>query len=338
MKKIINWGLIGLGNASLNLANEFKNINNSTLLAVASHNIEKRKFYEKEFKLEKKNIFSNYEDIFKHPNIDIIYIGLPNSMHEIYCFKALQYKKNIIVEKPITKNIEVFRNLKKKFIEKNLLLEEATANKFHPFYAQALKEINKLDCSRIFYIKSNFGNDALGGKKIFGLRLKRINHNKRVFNKKLDGGSILDGGIYPISFLVDVMHLLQNNFINNFTINNCKKKISNDVDIESVINFKLNNIEIELKTSLINSLNNNFEVHTKDEIITFKNIFTIDASSAVIYGKNDHKNITNKNNNSVYFYEIKEISNLIINKNNNISTSLNKLEDKIEILSAWHKY
>ena len=94
MKKIINWGLIGLGNASLNLANEFKNINNSTLLAVASHNIEKRKFYEKNFKLEKKNIFSNYEDIFKHPNIDIIYIGLPNSMHEIYCFKALQYKKH----------------------------------------------------------------------------------------------------------------------------------------------------------------------------------------------------------------------------------------------------
>ena len=53
------------------------------------------------------------ERLFKHPKIDIIYIGLPNSMHETYCFKALEYKKNIIVEKPITKNIENFRNLKK---------------------------------------------------------------------------------------------------------------------------------------------------------------------------------------------------------------------------------
>ena len=32
MNRIIKWGLIGLGNASLNLANEFKNINNSKLM------------------------------------------------------------------------------------------------------------------------------------------------------------------------------------------------------------------------------------------------------------------------------------------------------------------
>ena len=36
MKKIINWGLIGLGNASFNLAKEFGNIDNSNLKAVAS--------------------------------------------------------------------------------------------------------------------------------------------------------------------------------------------------------------------------------------------------------------------------------------------------------------
>ena len=338
MNKFINWGLIGLGNASLNLTKEFEKINNSNLLAVASHNHEKRQFYEKEFKLQKKNIFSNYEDIFKHPDVDIIYIGLPNSMHETFCFKALEYKKNIIVEKPITKNIEIFRNLRKKFLEQNLLLEEATANKFHPFYMQALEEINKLDFSQILKIKSSFGNDALGGKKIFGLRLKRINHKKRIFSRELDGGAILDGGIYPISFLVDIMHIFQNNFTNNFVINNCKKKISKNIDIESMINITLNNIKIEIKTSLINNLKNNFEIHTKDEIITFKNIFTIDASSAIIYEKNKHKNITNKDDNSVYFYEIKKTSNLLINEKDNISNSLNKIEDKIEILSAWHKY
>ena len=55
MKKIINWGFIGLGNASLNLAKEFKNINNSNLLAVASHNDNKRKFYEQKFEIQKEN-------------------------------------------------------------------------------------------------------------------------------------------------------------------------------------------------------------------------------------------------------------------------------------------
>ena len=342
MKKFINWGFVGLGNASLNLAREFKKIDNSNLLAVASNQKEKRIFYKEKFKLENKHVFSNYEDIFKHPNIDIIYVGLPNSLHEECCFKALEYNKNILVEKPITKSIKSFKKLKKSFLEKKLLLEEGTANKFHPFYHKALKEIKDIDFSKIIKIKSSFGNDALGGKKFFGFRLKKINHEKRLFSKKLDGGSILDGGIYPISLLIDILYLFKKNFINNLIINSCKKKKSNDVDIESFMNISLNKIEIQLQTSLINKLKNNFEIHTENETVTFENIFTIDANSAVTYAKNHSKNIFNKNKENVYFYEIKEISNLLINQklyqNNQSINSLDKLEDKVKLLSSWFKY
>ena len=178
MNKFINWGFVGLGNASLNLAKEFEKLGNSNLLTVASHDEKKRILYKEKFKLENKNIFSDYEDVFKHPDVDIVYIGLPNSLHERYCFMALEYNKNILVEKPITKNIKNFKKLKKSFVEKQLLLEEGTANKFHPFYQKALNAIRNIDYSNILKIKSSFGNDALGGKKFFGLRFKKINHNK----------------------------------------------------------------------------------------------------------------------------------------------------------------
>jgi predicted dehydrogenase len=342
MKKFINWGFVGLGNASLNLAKEFEKLDNSNLLAVASHNEKNRILYKNKFKLENNNIFSDYEDVFKHPNVDIVYIGLPNSLHERYCFMALEYNKNILVEKPITKNVKNFKKLKKKFSEKQLLLEEGTAYKFHPFYKQIIKEILNIDYSNILGIKSSFGNDALGGKKIFGLRFKKINHEKRLFNKKLDGGSILDGGVYPVSLLIDILYLYKKNFLNDLIINSCKKKKSNDVDIESSINISLNKIEIELQTSLINNLKNNFEIYTKNEVITFENIFTINENSALTYEKNSHKNIFNKNKENVYFYEVNEISNYLINQdiyqNNYSFNSLNKLEDKIELLSSWFNY
>ena len=96
MKKIINWGFIGLGNASYNLAKEFKNIDNSNLKAVASLQEKKRALFKDKFELEEKNIFSNYDDVISHPDIDIVYIGLPNSMHETYCFKALNFNKNVL--------------------------------------------------------------------------------------------------------------------------------------------------------------------------------------------------------------------------------------------------
>ena len=342
MKKFINWGFVGLGNASLNLAKEFEKLDNSNLLAAASHDKKKRILYKEKFNLENKNIFSDYENVFKHPDIDIVYIGLPNSFHEKYCYMALKYNKNILVEKPITKNIKNFKKIKKNFIDKQLLFEEGTAYKFHPFYYQSMKEISNIDYSNILKIKSSFGNDALGGKKFFGLKLKKINHEKRLFNKNLDGGSILDGGIYPVSLLIDLLYLFKKNFINNFIINSCKKKKSNDVDIESSINISLNKTQIELQTSLISNLKNNFQIYTKNEIITLENIFTINEKSALTYEKNPHKNIYNKNKENIYFYEIYEISNYLINQkifqNNYLVDSLTKQEDKIKLLSWWFNY
>ena len=178
MTKFINWGFIGLGNASLNLAKEFKKISNARLLSVASHTKEKRDFFKRKYHLKDQNIFSNYNDIFKNKDIEIIFIGLPNSFHEEYCLKALDNNKHVLVEKPLTNNIISLKKIKKKFLKKNLLLEEGTAYKFHPFYQKVLKIINRLNYTNILEIKSNFGNDALGGKKLFGFRFKKVNHNK----------------------------------------------------------------------------------------------------------------------------------------------------------------
>ena len=201
MNRIIKWGLIGLGNASFNLANEFKNINNSELIAIASKTKDKLEQFKKKFNISNQNAYSDYDNIFKNNDIDVIFIGLPNSMHEHFCLRALEYNKNVLVEKPITNNFESFLKIKKEFLKKNLLIEEGTANKYHPFYKDVLNVLRNLDHSKIYKIKSSFGNDALGGRKIFGFRLKRINTNKRLFNQSLGGGAILDGGIYPVSLI-----------------------------------------------------------------------------------------------------------------------------------------
>ena len=47
MNRIIKWGLIGLGNASFNLASEFKNTNNSELIAIASKTKDKLEQFKK---------------------------------------------------------------------------------------------------------------------------------------------------------------------------------------------------------------------------------------------------------------------------------------------------
>tara|TARA_B100001059_G_C17818735_1_gene576892 strand:- start:806 stop:1834 length:1029 start_codon:yes stop_codon:yes gene_type:complete len=342
MTKFINWGFIGLGNASLNLAKEFKKISNARLLSVASHTKEKRDFFKRKYHLKDQNIFSNYNDIFKNKDIEIIFIGLPNSFHEEYCLKALDNNKHVLVEKPLTNNIISLKKIKKKFLKKNLLLEEGTAYKFHPFYHKVLKIINRLNYTNILEIKSNFGNDALGGKKLFGFRFKKVNHNKRIFNKSLLGGSILDGGIYPVSLLIDIFSLFNKNLIKNLKITDCKKNISKDIDLSSTLNFKVDSIDVELKSTLIEKLDDDLTIYMNDQIIKLNGIFNISSNSYITYQNEDViQKIKNINNENSYFYEIKTISDILLNHSSFkkiAKNSFNKIENNIKLLSRWYSY
>jgi hypothetical protein len=341
MKKIINWGIIGLGSAANNLAKQFVKIDNSNLLAIASLSKAKRDYYLKTYNLNSKNIYSNYDDIFYNKDIDIIYVALPNSFHEKYCLRALENNKNVLVEKPLTFSKESFSKIKDQFFKKKIYLEEGTANKFHPFYKKIFNSLRNIDFNKINYIKSSFGYDALGGKKIFNLRLKKINYNKRLFNRDLLGGSILDGGIYPVSLLIDILDFFNIN-INEIKLINCKKIIKNNIDLESILELSVSNTKIELKTSLINQLENNLIVNSEKEEIIFKNIFNMDINTSIkINSKNNCSELTNSYLENSYFYEVKNTSELLLNKNTDFNI-LQKLFLKIEknnnLLSKWYKY
>ncbi len=339
MNKIIKWGLVGLGNASFNIAKEFNKIDNSKLIAIASKTNTKLEEFKKKFNISNENSYSDYEKIFQNKDIDIIYIGLPNSMHEKFCLKALEYNKHVLVEKPITIDFESFLRIKNQFNKKDLLLEEGTANKHHPFYKNVINILSKINHSNIYKIKSSFGNDALGGKKIFGFRLKKINTNKRLFNKSLGGGAILDGGIYPISLIVDILNLFSEDYFDDLYISKCYKNISKNIDLNSKIHLKIKKIEIEIETSLIKNLSNNLEIYTKDEFIKIENIFNISSNSSIQIEKDgDTKFITNRDNNNSYYHEIKEISELLIKNINNgedFQKKFYKIEKNFKFLSKW---
>ena len=97
MKKL-NWGIIGLGNIAQRFSEGFFEVKNANLLAVASRNSSKLEIYKNQFKIEKKFIFNNYEDLLKCKDIDIVYIALPNFLHYQWILKCIEFKKKVLVE------------------------------------------------------------------------------------------------------------------------------------------------------------------------------------------------------------------------------------------------
>ena len=185
MKKYINWGIIGLGNAARAFSSGFQNSINSKLLAVASKNDEKRFYFKKKFNLQDKYLYKSYEELISNKEIDIVYIALPHTMHKEWILKSANLKKNVLVEKPATLSINDLKEIIEVVKSNNVFFSEGLAYRYHPFYLQLLSIIKKINPKKIDSIKASFGNDAIGGKKIFGLRLKKPSRNKRLFNPEL---------------------------------------------------------------------------------------------------------------------------------------------------------
>ena len=78
MRRILNWGIIGLGNIAYQFAKSFYNINNSKLIAVASHSRSKLDAFQDKFKINNEYLFNDYNQLIKNKNIDVVYISLPN--------------------------------------------------------------------------------------------------------------------------------------------------------------------------------------------------------------------------------------------------------------------
>ena len=121
----------------------------------------------KSSRINKKNLifFNNYKKAIKS-SPTIVYISLINKLHYKYAKMALDNKCNVIVDKPITKNLLLCRKLLSIAKKNKLLLAEATLFNYHSVYKKIIKSLGGMN--NISHIQSNFNIPIV--KKIQNIR------------------------------------------------------------------------------------------------------------------------------------------------------------------------
>jgi glucose-fructose oxidoreductase len=102
--KKLGWALVGLGSLSINqIMPAFAKCTHSKLVGFVSGRPDKARHMAQLYGVDPKNIYSydNYDSIANNPDIDIIYVVLPNSMHPEYTVRALKAGKHVLCEKPM---------------------------------------------------------------------------------------------------------------------------------------------------------------------------------------------------------------------------------------------
>lgn len=191
MERKVKWGILGYARiARLSTIPAIMNANNAEFFGIASRDQDKLNECKKEYDCKK--TYLTYDQLLDDPEIDAVYIPLPNSLHKEWVIKAAKKGKHILCEKPIALNTEEVLEMKKASEENNVLLMEG----FMYRYTNRTKKVLEL-------LKSGIIGDIKYINSTFRFFLDRENTIK--MKPELGGGSIYDVGCYPLDFINMIM-------------------------------------------------------------------------------------------------------------------------------------
>ncbi len=149
---MINLGIIGFGYWGPNLVRNFMNIDGCLVTHICDLDSKKLEIAKKIYPLI--DTTNSIDDIFSNPQIDAVIIATPVSTHFDLALKALESNKHILVEKPLTDNVEKAKILGMKAKEKNKILMIDHTYLYTPAI-QKIKELIDVDSlGKIQYIDS----------------------------------------------------------------------------------------------------------------------------------------------------------------------------------------
>lgn len=180
--------LVGLGYYSTDLlAPALQQTKNCYLAGIVTGTPSKAETWKKKYNIPDKNIYNyqTFDQIANNPDIDVVYVVLPPSMHKEYVIRAANAGKHVWCEKPMAitatecqEMIDACRKNKRSLAIGYRLQHEPNTQEYRRIVTQKLLgKIKQVDCAA-------------------GYRDNRTNHWKQ--QKAMGGGVLYDMGVYAI--------------------------------------------------------------------------------------------------------------------------------------------
>lgn len=184
----IKFGILATGNIAGSMAKAVQQLEEVECYAAASRSYEKAKAFADKWGFEK--AYGSYEELVQDPEVELIYVASPHSHHYAHAKLCLEHGKHVLLEKAFTVNVPQAEELIALAKEQGLLLAEA----FWPRYMPTRKMLDDLiaqgTIGEVQAVTADFGAP--------------LSHIERLRNPELAGGALLDLGVYPINFALQV--------------------------------------------------------------------------------------------------------------------------------------
>lgn len=135
-------------------------------------------------------VYHSWEEMLEKGDFDVVYISTPHPLHYAHVQKALQCKRNVLVEKPATMNRAQFTQLCQLAKDRGVVLMEAMWTRYLPATLYLQNEL----LPRIGDVKRVYAEFS------FPIVSPDLSHESRFLDKAAGAGSLLDQGVYALTW------------------------------------------------------------------------------------------------------------------------------------------
>lgn len=260
----LKWGILSTAKIGrTQVIPAMQRANNAEVVAIASRNEQTARETAEELNIPK--AYSSYEALLEDPEIDAVYIPLPNTLHKEWVIKTAEKKKHILCEKPIAINHAEFEEMAAACERNSVTLMEAFMYQFHPQHNKVKELIKEGEIGDIAYMQATF---AFFLDDTSNIRLEY----------ELGGGSMFDVGCYTLHA---IRHILEEEPISVYASGKYHPELKVDTTMAGVMSFQ-SGVAASFDSSFDTMPRNTYEVVGSKGTIILTSAFRPDTEENMI--------------------------------------------------------
>jgi predicted dehydrogenase len=181
----LRWGILSSARIADEVLPGLISSTNNTPLAVASRDPQRAEAFARRFGLAR--TYTSYESLLDDPDIDSVYIPLPNSLHGDWVRQAINKGKHVLCEKPLVTSADEAQELFALAESRGVHLAEAFMFRHHPKTHALVDLVRSGALGAIHTVRSSFNF------------MTETPENDIRFRADLGGGALRDVGSYCVS-------------------------------------------------------------------------------------------------------------------------------------------
>jgi predicted dehydrogenase len=185
MTKPVSWGVLGVAGIAVHKVIPAMQASElSPVRAIASRSEGKADEAAAELGIDK--AYASYEALLADPDIEAVYIPLPNHLHAEWTEKAAGAGKHVLCEKPLAMSSEQARHMIGVCRDAGVKLMEAFMYRLHPMWVEAKRVVDSGMIGELLAIQSFFSYRNVDPSNIRNIA-------------RFGGGALMDVGCYPVN-------------------------------------------------------------------------------------------------------------------------------------------